>query len=72
MPVKPGFGTPKQTPSYYDSVSRIVRTLRPYSTLNTICAHLTAQRFLTPTGLEWTKHRLANFIRSNQYESTSN
>jgi hypothetical protein len=72
MPAKPGFGTPKQEPSYYRDVSQIIATLRPFSSLTTICKHLTGQGFLSPAGLEWTKHRLANFIRGKQYKPTTN
>jgi hypothetical protein len=70
MPAKPGFGSPLQEPSYYIAVSNIVATLRDYSTLKTIAAHLAAQGFLSPSGKPFDKQRVANFIRSPHYSPT--
>jgi hypothetical protein len=70
MLVKPGFGTPLQAPSYYEKVSEIVSSLRPYSSLSTIARHLTALGYRTPTGMEFDKQNVANFIRSRQYKPT--
>jgi hypothetical protein len=70
MQARPGFGTPKQLPQYYVSVSSIVSVLKPYSTLRTISGHLNGQGFRTPSGMKWSKQAVANFIRSPHYINT--
>lgn len=69
MPASPGFGTPKQLPTYYQQVSSIVSVLKPYSTLRVIACHLTAQGFTTPMGKAWCRQSVANFIRSPHYKA---
>lgn len=61
----PGFGAKLNTPTYYTQVKQIIAVLRPASSLRVICNHLNAQEFKTPTGLVWTRDRLANFIRTS-------
>jgi hypothetical protein len=70
MPAKPRFGGPLQTPDYYQAVSNVITVLREYSTLNTIAAHLTAQGFLSPSGKEFNKQRVATFLRSPHFNPT--
>lgn len=65
----PGFGTPKRTPEYYAQVSAIIAVLRPYSTLRTISNHLNAQGFRAPSGMEFNKQAVANFMRSPNYKT---
>lgn len=71
MPALPGFGTPKQLPEFYKSVSSIIAVLKPYSTLRTIGNHLNAQGFTTPMGKPWNRQAVANFIRSSSYNTTN-
>lgn len=70
MAAKPGFGTPLQLPDYYEAISLIVSTLRSQSSLRKIALHLNASGFRTPTGMEFTKTHVANFIRGRQYKPT--
>jgi hypothetical protein len=60
----PRFGGPRNVPSYYAALNDIIRTLRPASTLRTVCYHLNAQGFKTPSGLEWTRERLAGYLHT--------
>lgn len=60
----PRFGGPRNVPSYYSDLNSIVRVLRPVSTLRTIATHLNVQGFQTPSGLEWTRERLANYLHT--------
>jgi hypothetical protein len=62
----PGFGQKLKTPDYYAQVRDIIAVLRGHSTLRTIAAHLTAQGFATPTGLPFTRDRLATFLKQNK------
>jgi hypothetical protein len=62
----PGFGSKLKTPDYYSQVGDIISVLRGHSTLRTIAAHLTAQGFTTPTGLPFTRDRLATFLKQNK------
>lgn len=68
MAAKPRFGGTLQTPDYYRAVSSVITVLREYSTLNTIAGHLTAQGFLSPSGKEFNKQRVANFLRSPHFQ----
>ena len=71
MPVRPKFGGALQEPAYYASVSAICNVLREFSTLRTICAHLTAQGFHSPSGKPWDKSRLVSFLRSPHYDQSA-
>lgn len=62
--IPPSFGGKLQSPAYYSGVNSIVATLRTMTTIRTIAEHLNRAGFTTPTGLSWTKDRLANYLRS--------
>jgi hypothetical protein len=62
--ISPSFGGKLQSPAYYAGCNSIIATLRKMATLRTISNHLNRAGFLTPTGLEWNKDRLANYLRS--------
>ncbi len=64
LPAIPQFGGRLMTPAYYQAVASIIGVLRPASTLRTIAHHLNGAGFTTPTGLAWTRDRLANYLRS--------
>jgi hypothetical protein len=70
MQAVPGFGSPKQTPEYYETISAQISILRPYSTLRTISGHLNSQHFRAPSGMKWNKQAVANFIRSPHFKHT--
>jgi len=61
----PLFGQKTRPLSYYETVSGIVSTLRPYSSLKTVSDHLNRMSLTTPKGLPWTKSAVANYIRTN-------
>lgn len=61
----PLFGQKVRPLSYYETISGIVSTLRPYSSLKTVADHLNRMNFTTPNGLSWSKHSVANYIRTN-------
>jgi hypothetical protein len=60
---KPGFGTPKMAPAYYEQIDGIIRVLRPMSTLRIIATHLTNAGFRTPNGLSWDRQKVATYLR---------
>jgi hypothetical protein len=60
----PQFGGKLNPPSYYENVGRIIKHMRPKSTLRAICYQLNAENYQTPSGLEWTRSRLANFLKT--------
>lgn len=60
----PRFGGPRNVQSYYDSVNNIVRQMRPTRTLRAICHQLNAENYKTPSGLEWTRERLAGYLHT--------
>lgn len=62
--ISPSFGGKLQSPEFYASVNSIIATLRKRATIRTIANHLNRAGFSTPTGLSWTKSRLANYLRS--------
>jgi hypothetical protein len=61
---KPGFGTPKMAPAYYEQIDGILRVLRPMSTLRVIAQHLTNAGFRTPLGHVWDRQKVATYLRS--------
>lgn len=61
----PLFGQKLRPSSFYETVSGIVSTLRPYSSLKTVAAHLNGLGLTTPKGLPWSKTAVANYIRTN-------
>jgi hypothetical protein len=62
----PGFGCKLKTDDYYAACWSIINVLRGHSTLRVIASHLAAQGFTTPTGLPFTRDRLATFIKQNK------
>jgi hypothetical protein len=61
---QPRFGGKRNVDTYYEAVTNVVRHMRPTSTLRAICYQLNAFGYKTPSGLEFTRDRLANFIRT--------
>ena len=64
----PGFGARMKTSEFYSQINRVVNILRGRVTLAVIAQHLTNQKFSTPSGKEWTKDRLAAYLKSNAYK----
>lgn len=60
----PAFAGRVCVPAYYAAVSAIYRHMRDKFTLRQICFQLNAENYRTPTGLEWNRSRLANFIKN--------
>jgi hypothetical protein len=58
------------TDDYYVAVNSIVSVLREHSTLAVISDHLNAQKFKTPSGLDWNRDRLSSYLKT--YESKTN
>jgi hypothetical protein len=63
----PSFGGKLNTSSYYANVNSIISVLRGASTLRTIAAHLNGMGFLTPSGLVWSRERVATYIRNKSF-----
>lgn len=63
----PIFGAKLRDSAYYAQVSNIIRILRKQSSLRIIGDHLTRQGFTTPSGLVWTKARVADYIKSTAF-----
>ena len=63
---RPAFGGRLHQPEFYANVSAIVAFLRPTETLRTIANHLNTAGFKTPSGLDWTRERVAVYIRCNK------
>lgn len=61
----PSFGGQHRSADYYENINNIIRLLLPMSTYRLIAAHLNAQGFTTPSGMEFTRARLSNYIQSN-------
>jgi hypothetical protein len=59
----PEFGKPLKDASYYATVDGILNTLRPFSTLRTCAQHLNSIGLRTPSGLEWHRMHVANYLR---------
>lgn len=68
---KPAFGGRLKTPDWYASLNSVIRVLRDHSTLRTICQHLNANHFTTPSGLPWTRDRLSAYLKGNDINSTN-
>ena len=64
----PAYGGRLRTPEFYEQTNKIVNTLRGRVSLAVIARHLTNQKFQTPSGKEWTKDRLAAYLKSNAYK----
>lgn len=64
----PAYGGRLRTPEFYEQLNRVINILRGRVTLATVAQHLQAQKFQTPSGKEWTKDRLAAYLKSNAYK----
>lgn len=64
----PAFGGRLRTPEFYAQTNSIIRTLRGKATLKVLAQHLNNQQFTTPTGREWTKDRLAAYLKSTAFK----
>lgn len=62
LPVTPTFGGKHQAADFYAAVHAVIAAMRSHSTLRTIANELNARGYATPSGLEWNRSRLANFI----------
>jgi hypothetical protein len=66
----PSFGGKLNNPAYYTTLNSILSELRPMSSLRTIAHHLNAAGHRSPSGLTWTRERVANYLRSATLEPT--
>jgi len=64
VPAVPAFGKPLNVPAFYEAVNSIIRALRPHSTLRSIANRLNEQGFKTPSGMDWTRMHVANYLRN--------
>lgn len=64
LQAKPGFGTRKMSPAYYQQIDGILRVLRPMSTLRVIADHLTKAGFRTPNGYIWDRQKVSTYLRN--------
>jgi len=64
--VVPAFGKPLRTPQYFDAVDRMIAVLRPHATLRIIAQHMQDAGFRTPANLDWTRMRVAAYIRNRK------
>jgi hypothetical protein len=62
----PGFGQKLMNDDYFVAVNSIIAVLRPHSTLRTIAGALAQQGFTTPSGLPFTRERLASYLKMNK------
>ena len=60
----PSFSGKLKEDDFYISINGVVRTLRPYTSLSQIAAHLQRMGFRTASGLDWNKSRIAGYIRN--------
>jgi hypothetical protein len=63
----PAFGGKHNLPAYYATVDSIIAVLRPASSLRLIAAHLNTHGFKTPSGMDWSRDRVANYIRNKSF-----
>jgi hypothetical protein len=61
----PLFGQKLRPLSYYETITGIISTLRPYSSLKTVADHMNRMGLTTPKGLPWSKIAVANYVRTN-------
>lgn len=62
---RPLFGAPRKSERYYADCQKIISTLRPTATLNTIASHLNSLGMKTPMDKNWTKESVSNFARNH-------
>lgn len=60
----PKFGGKRNTIEYYNAVNNIAKLLKPAATLATIATALNAASFTTPTGKEWNRKRVSDYLRT--------
>jgi hypothetical protein len=65
----PRFGQPLCQPAYYEMIDSVISVLRPHSTLRAVAERLQAQGSKTPSGLDWTRMRVASYIRNRGLET---
>lgn len=68
---RPGFGKPRCIPAYYVAINSCLAVLRPVATLQTIAQHLNTAGFTSPSGLPWTKQRVATYLRGADLPAVS-
>ena len=61
---RPSFGGKLKQPEFYASVDSILAVLRPTATLRVMAEHLNRAGFTTPSGLIWTRSRVASYLRT--------
>lgn len=61
---RPQFGGKLKQAAYYSSVNSILSVLRPTATLRVMSEHLNRAGFTTPSGLVWTRSRVASYLRT--------
>lgn len=71
-PVRPQFGGKLRSDEYFSAVNTVIATLRNRATLRTICLHLNALNLTTPSGLEFNRARLANYLQQNEISTITN
>lgn len=64
--VIPQFGRPLQSADYYELVDGLINALRPNSTLRTVANHLQSAGLRTPSGLDWTRMRVMQYVRNRK------
>jgi hypothetical protein len=65
----PSFGRPLRSSDYYELVDGLISTLRPHSTLRAVANHLQAAGLRTPSNLDWTRMRVAQYVRNRKLET---
>lgn len=68
----PEFGKPLRDAEFYKITDGIISTLRPFSTLRTCAQHLNSLGMRTPSGLEWHRMHVANYIRQRGLSTNTN
>jgi hypothetical protein len=58
------FGGKRFTTQYYTAVTAICKLLKPTATLAVIAKALNDASFTTPTGKEWNRKRVSDFLRT--------
>lgn len=58
------FGGKRFTSEYYTAVTAICKLLKPTASLATIASALNDASFTTPSGKEWNRKRVSDFLRT--------
>jgi hypothetical protein len=64
----PGYGAKLKMPEFYALLNSTINVLRGRVSLAVIAQHLANQKLETPSGKDWTKDRLASYLKSNAYK----